>query len=68
MVGQTKAMGQTEPQFLFDPMSDRKKKFSPTLLLISMFTFAPLSNMLWRCRAKKDVNKVHWMAFSKSKE
>jgi hypothetical protein len=27
----TKAMGQTEPQFLPDPMSDRKKKFSPTL-------------------------------------
>ena len=27
----TKAMGQTEPQFLSDPMSDRKKKFSPTL-------------------------------------
>ena len=38
----TKAMGQTEPQFLSDPMSDRKKKFSPTLLLISMFTFADL--------------------------
>ena len=32
MVGQTQAMGQTEPQFLSDPMSDRKKKFSPTLL------------------------------------
>ena len=28
----TKAMGQTEPQFLSDPMSDRKKKFSPTLV------------------------------------
>ena len=28
----TKAMGQTEPQFLSDPMSDRKKKFSPTLI------------------------------------
>jgi hypothetical protein len=27
----TKAMGQTEPHFLSDPMSDRKKKFSPTL-------------------------------------
>ena len=26
----TKAMGQTEPHFLSDPMSDRKK-FSPTL-------------------------------------
>jgi hypothetical protein len=24
----TKAMGQTEPQFLSEPMSDRKKKFS----------------------------------------
>ena len=24
-------MGQTEPQFLSDPMSDRKKKFLPTL-------------------------------------
>ena len=24
-------MGQTEPHFLSDPMSDRKKKFSPTL-------------------------------------
>jgi hypothetical protein len=24
----TKPMGQTEPQFLSDPMSDRKKKFS----------------------------------------
>jgi hypothetical protein len=27
----TKAMGQTEPHFLSDPMSDRKKEFSPTL-------------------------------------
>jgi hypothetical protein len=27
----TKAMGQKEPQFLSDTMSDRKKKFSPTL-------------------------------------
>ena len=27
----TKAMGQIEPQFLSDPMSDRIKKFSPTL-------------------------------------
>jgi hypothetical protein len=27
----TKPMGQTEPQFLSDPMSDRKNKFSPTL-------------------------------------
>jgi tartrate dehydratase alpha subunit/fumarate hydratase class I-like protein len=27
----TKPMGKTEPQFLSDPMSDRKKKFSPTL-------------------------------------
>jgi hypothetical protein len=26
-------MGQTEPQFLSDPMSDRKKKFLPTLIL-----------------------------------
>jgi hypothetical protein len=25
----TKAMGQTEPHFLPDPTSDRKKKFSP---------------------------------------
>ena len=32
------------------------------------YTGAPLSNTLWRRRAKKDVNKVHWMAFSKSKE
>jgi hypothetical protein len=24
-------MGQTEPHFLSDPMSDRKKRFSPTL-------------------------------------
>ena len=32
MVGQTQSpMGKTEPQFLSDPMSDRKKKFSPTL-------------------------------------
>jgi hypothetical protein len=29
---------------------------------------APLSNTLWRRQAKKDVNKVHWTAFSKSKE
>jgi hypothetical protein len=28
----TKPMGKTEPQFLSDPMSDRKKKFSPTLI------------------------------------
>ena len=27
----TKPMDKTEPQFLSDPMSDRKKKFSPTL-------------------------------------
>jgi hypothetical protein len=27
----TKPMSKTEPQFLSDPMSDRKKKFSPTL-------------------------------------
>jgi hypothetical protein len=27
----TKPMGKTEPQFLSDPMSDRKNKFSPTL-------------------------------------
>ena len=27
----TKPMGKTELQFLSDPMSDRKKKFSPTL-------------------------------------
>ena len=27
----TKPMGKTEPQFLSDPMSDRIKKFSPTL-------------------------------------
>ena len=26
-----KMVEQTEPQFLSDPMSDRKKKFSPTL-------------------------------------
>jgi hypothetical protein len=30
-----KAMGQTEPQFLSDPMSDRKKKFSPTLVIVT---------------------------------
>ena len=29
----TKAMGQTEPQNLSDPMSDRKKKFLPTLVM-----------------------------------
>jgi hypothetical protein len=27
----TKTMDQTEPHFLSDPMSDRKKKVSPTL-------------------------------------
>ena len=27
----TKTMDQTEPHFLSDPMSDRKKKFTPTL-------------------------------------
>jgi hypothetical protein len=27
----TKAMGQTEPHFLYDPMSNGKKKSSPTL-------------------------------------
>ena len=32
----TKAMGQTEPQFLPDPMSDRKKKFLPTLTVVWM--------------------------------
>ena len=30
----TKPMGKTEPQFLSDPMSDRKKKFSPTLCMV----------------------------------
>ena len=35
----TKAMGQTEPQFLFDPMSDRKKKFSPTLVIVTCVGF-----------------------------
>jgi hypothetical protein len=29
-------MGQTEPQFLPDPMSDRKKKFLPTLTVVWM--------------------------------
>ena len=28
------------------------------------YTGAPLSNTLWRHRANKDVNKVHWTAFS----
>ena len=32
------------------------------------YTWAPLSNTLWRHLANKDVNKVYWMAFSKSKE
>ena len=32
------------------------------------YTGTPLSNTLWRRRANKDVNKVHWTAFSKSKE
>ena len=32
-------MGQTEPQFLSDPMSDRKKKFSPTLIIVFPFIF-----------------------------
>ena len=34
------------------------------------YTGAPLSNMLhvWHRQAKKDVNKVHWTTFSKSKE
>ena len=32
------------------------------------YTGAHLSNTLWRRRAIKDVNKVHWTAFSKSKE
>ena len=32
------------------------------------YTAAPLSNTLWRRRANKDANKVHWTAFSKSKE
>ena len=34
----TKAMGKTEPQFLSDPMSDRKKKFSPTLETLLIIT------------------------------
>ena len=33
-----KTMGQTEPQFLSDPMSDRKKKFSPTLETLLIIT------------------------------
>ena len=32
----TKAMGQTEPQFLSDQLSDRNKKCSPTLELSDM--------------------------------
>jgi hypothetical protein len=35
----TKAMCQTEPQFLSDPMSDRKKKFSPTLVIVTCVGF-----------------------------
>ena len=35
----TKAMGQTEPQFLSDPMSDRKKQFSPTLVIVTCVGF-----------------------------
>jgi hypothetical protein len=31
----TKPMDKTEPQFLSDPMSDRKKKFSPTHINVS---------------------------------
>jgi hypothetical protein len=34
----TKAMGKTEPQFLSDPMSDRKKRFSPTLETLLIIT------------------------------
>ena len=33
MVGQTKAMGQIEPHFLSDPMSDRKKVFANCIIL-----------------------------------
>jgi hypothetical protein len=32
-------MGQTEPQFLSDSMSDRKKKFSPTLVIVTCVGF-----------------------------
>jgi hypothetical protein len=39
----TKAMGQTEPQFLSEPMSDRKKKFSPTLVMVFNATFHNIS-------------------------
>ena len=31
------------------------------------YTGAPLSNTLWQRWAKKDVNKVHWKAFSKQR-
>jgi hypothetical protein len=34
----TKPMGKTEPQFLSDPMSD-KKKFSPALVIVTCVGF-----------------------------
>jgi hypothetical protein len=39
-----------------------------TSFFVLFFSGAPLSNTLWRRQAKKDVSKVHWTAFSKSKE
>ena len=43
----TKAMGQTEPHFLSDRMSDRKKRFSPTLRNIYK-----KQHGAWRCVKK----------------
>ena len=51
-------MGQTEPHFLSDPMSDRKKKFSPTLPNIYKKT-------AW-CMTLHGENAVHFLCTPKN--
>jgi hypothetical protein len=45
----TKAMGQTEPHFLSDPMSDRKKEFLPTLRNIYKNSMVHVHPNFWGC-------------------
>jgi hypothetical protein len=48
---------------VYDFISD-ERKITTDIIRVRGY----VANTLWRHRAKKDVNKVHWTAFSKSKE
>jgi hypothetical protein len=56
-------MGQTEPQFLSDPMSDRKKKFSPSLVIVTCWFLVVSINqhgleVARRCYSGEEVEKA----------